>query len=439
MKKFLAIVLGSLFMLGFAVAAYAVHAEIPAETQAVVAKGATQVSIGGNIRVRGEMRDNIDDLNDDAGSNTSWYDQRVRLGVDATMENAKGYISIEGASGTTSDTYTWGEDTSGATGGYTEGNAKRGGFTILESWLQYKGDVVSLKVGHMPLSLGNKLFFDHTKFGDDAIVVFADPTKEVHVGLLTAKFDEGNTNESRDDSDVYVGLATLKSEAFSGGADITYLRDGDVASTGTVLKFYNIGLRGEISAGPIKLKANAEIQTGEANRERVTTDYEGNAIMLSASMKADPVTLGLEFGRGTGDDTATTENEGFVTSLSSGTPYVGFVYGPRLKTAANTTNSGIANTTYVKATADAKVGSVGVNAALIWLQATEEVAIMDTTQPKDSDLGIEIDAKLTYSLAKNLNYWIESGYFMPGDAYKLAGGKDPSDAYAVRHGLELSF
>jgi len=39
MKKYLALALGVLFTLGFAASAFAIHAEIPAETQAVVAKG----------------------------------------------------------------------------------------------------------------------------------------------------------------------------------------------------------------------------------------------------------------------------------------------------------------------------------------------------------------------------------------------------------------
>ena len=47
MKKFLAIILGTIFVLSFAATAFAIHAEIPSETQAVVAKGTTQITIDG--------------------------------------------------------------------------------------------------------------------------------------------------------------------------------------------------------------------------------------------------------------------------------------------------------------------------------------------------------------------------------------------------------
>ncbi len=59
MKKYLALILGVLFVLSFAASAFAIHAEIPSETQAVVAKGSTQITLGGEIRTRGWWQDNI--------------------------------------------------------------------------------------------------------------------------------------------------------------------------------------------------------------------------------------------------------------------------------------------------------------------------------------------------------------------------------------------
>ncbi|MEK6652080.1 MAG: hypothetical protein AABY50_04020, partial [Nitrospirota bacterium] len=53
MKKYLVLVLGMLFILGFTASAFAIHSEIPSETQAIVAKGTTQVTMGGELRVRG--------------------------------------------------------------------------------------------------------------------------------------------------------------------------------------------------------------------------------------------------------------------------------------------------------------------------------------------------------------------------------------------------
>ncbi|MFZ2196411.1 MAG: hypothetical protein WAV13_01670, partial [Thermodesulfovibrionales bacterium] len=174
MKKYLALFLGVIFVLSFAASAFAIHAEIPSETQAVVAKGATQITLGGELRTRGWWRDNIDDAKNPVDSGSSaYYDQRVRLSVDATVApGVKGYVMVETNSGN-SDLYVWGTN---------DFNAKPTGLDINEAWILYTGSGLlgfnsGLKIGHMPLALGNKEFFDHTKFGDDAIVFFMDPTK----------------------------------------------------------------------------------------------------------------------------------------------------------------------------------------------------------------------------------------------------------------------
>jgi hypothetical protein len=59
LKKYLALMLGVLFVLSFAASAFAIHAEIPSETQAVVAKGGTQITLGGELRTRGWWKDNM--------------------------------------------------------------------------------------------------------------------------------------------------------------------------------------------------------------------------------------------------------------------------------------------------------------------------------------------------------------------------------------------
>src|SRR5512139_2293862 len=96
LKKFLAIILGAIFVLSFAASAFAIHAEIPSETQAVVAKGTTQVNIGGDIRVRAEFRQNTTDFDSDNVDHASYYDTRVRLAIDAKVSpNTIGRIHLE--------------------------------------------------------------------------------------------------------------------------------------------------------------------------------------------------------------------------------------------------------------------------------------------------------------------------------------------------------
>ena len=100
MKKYLVIALAALFVLGFAASSFAIHAEIPAETQAVVAQSATQITIGGEIRVRGLYQENTQDFNSKATSSlnngdAAKYDERVRLQIEAKVTpNTTGLIQL---------------------------------------------------------------------------------------------------------------------------------------------------------------------------------------------------------------------------------------------------------------------------------------------------------------------------------------------------------
>ncbi len=433
-------------MLGLAATAFAVHAEIPSETQSVVAKGETQITLGGSIRVRGEMRKNTSDFDSDLDDSDGWYDERVRLTLDATLGSVKGYIATEIGTGKTDDTYKWGTGGDGAGGVYTEGNSKRGDYSLLEGWMLYDPGMVGVKIGHMPLALGNKLFFDHSKFGDDAIVIFADPSKMLHVGLLAIKFTEGGTAGASDDTDGYVGLATVKTDMFNAGIDIVYLKDQNFGTD--ELKFWNYGLRADVKAGPVSIKADVEIQDGEY--EAGANSIGGEAYLVGASAKLGPVNAGLEVGYGSGDDpSSANDNEIFVTSLSTGIPYIGFVYNVRAKGAAGMTASGVANTTYGKVSVNGSAGAMGYGVDLLYLMASEELedknaaggdndGVCEAGETCTDDIGFEVDAKVSYKLAKNLTYWIEGGYLVAGDVYNSAA-KTADDAYALRHGIELSF
>ncbi len=439
LKKYLAIIVSMLFVLGLAATAFAADTGVASETQPVVAKGDTQITLGGSLRFRGEFSSNISDqLEGGSDDHSSKYDARVRLNVDAKVaDNVAGYVEVEAGNGPTADTWTWGESADGATGAYNVGNAKRGEFNVLQAWILYKAtDTVGLKIGHMPLALGNKLFFNHTKFGDDAIVVFADPSDDLHVGALAIKFSEGNAGNN-DDANAYVALLNYKGSGFNASADLTYVDDQTFMTTGS--NVLNIGLRGDTEVAGVKVKADLELQSGTlAEGSTAELDVKGMAFLIGADYKLNDTTLGLEIGYGSGDDDATDDEFGtFITSLSSGVPYPGFIYGPRVKTAAGATNTGIANTTYVKASVTHPVTSdLTAKADLLWLSASEDVALNGGTA--DSDLGIEIDGKVTYKLARNLNYWVEGGYLIVGDAYNNAAG-NADDAYAIRHGIQLSF
>lgn len=433
MKKYLALLSAVLFVLGFAATSFAIHAEIPSETQAVVAKGKTQITIGGEIRARGEYK-KVKFDNDTPGDSS--YDSRVRLSVDAKVTpNTEGFIQVEAGNGDTKDNYTWGA-TSGAKGIYNQGNAKRGQFNLLQGWILHKGSGLlgipaGVKVGHMPLALGNKLFFDHTKFGDDAIVFFADPTKELHIGLLTAKFREDSANKA-DDADTYVGLFVYKGQGFNLSGDVTYVDDKD-HTTDNNIHFWNFGLRGDTKVDSVKLKADVELQAGKITT--VDQKFRGYAVLVGADAKVSDVNVTAEFAYGSGDNDANDDKiKAFVTSLGADKHFT-YVYEYRTPNACGIQYGGLCNTMYVKLGASGNLTkeiSASLNAFLLRAAKTQAGT--------DKDIGFEIDPKIVYKIDKNLSYWVEGGYLFAGDYWK-GGNPNASvdDAYAIRHGIMLTF
>ena len=433
-----------LLVFGFTASAFAIHADIPSETQAVVAKGQTQITLDGEIRVRGEYKHNTATFNEDHTSN---YDQRVRLGVEAKVTpNTMGYVQLESGNADNTDLFTWGtapDGTTGAKGTYTVGNSKRGDLRILQAWILHTGSGLlgmpaGVKVGHMPLKLGNGLFFDHTKFGDDAIVVFADPTKELHTALLTAKFREGATNKS-DDADAYVGLAVYSpNKNTSVSFDVTYVDDQKTFMAPNNTHLWNFGLRGNTEISGFALRADAELQTGKVDTNP-DVKFRGYAYLVGVGYKLAPVNLTLDYANGSGDDGSDPRKfKTFVTSLGADQHFT-YVYEYRTVNAAGNTNGGLQNTWYLKLGGSADLmKDLSLDAALYYLRANKSVALMGSPN-KSKKLGTELDAKVTYKIDRNLSYWVEGGYLFAGSAFDPSATKGADDAYAVRHGIQLNF
>ncbi len=115
-------------------------------------------------------------------------------------------------------------------------------------------------------------------------------------------------------------------------------------------------------------------------------------------------------------------------------------------------NTGIANTTYYNLGIDANL-TKDLKASLdgFLLNATETGAWEDylsfwyTSADVDDDLGWEVDAKVSYKIAKNLTYFVEAGYFSPGGFYGdvmdaiYNSQIDKKSVTQVIHGLNLTF
>jgi len=458
MSRFLGIVLAVMLIFGFTAVTFAGE---------VTAKGDTKITLGGELRFRGEVRENVGDFrgNLDSLSDYSSYDTRVRLNLQADVsKNTRGFLQLETGGVTDSnsaDGYMWGS-ANGATGLYTEGNAKRGDLRIREAWIQHKGSGLgipaTLKVGHIPVKIGYGLFLDHSKFGDDAIMVALNPTKELEVALATAKVTEGGSTQRGVESDLKVLLFSYKGAGFNVGGDVARFSDrnsiaGFPAANG--LRLTNYGLRGDTKIGPVGLKAGVELQDGETKpvsaAEGAKTKFKGNAVLVGADYSLSGVTLNAEVARGSGDNQANDNKvKTFITSLGGDQHYT-YVYENRTRTAGviapsstdsalGASGTGLANTTYYKLGASAKpMKDLSADLGLYLLRAT--TAVSTDSRFKSKEIGTELDAKVTYQIDRNLVYFVEGGYLWAGKLFKnvIVGNVNPDEAYAVRHGITLSF
>jgi predicted porin len=319
----------------------------------------------------------------------------------------------------------------------------------------------------MPLALGEKQFLNNERFGDDAILLWVDPNKELHLAGIIAKLNEGSIDVHRDDLDGYVLLATYALDKDNTvGINWTYVDSDDVCpSLGDVedLAFHNIGIHGNGNISGIMWAAEADMQFGGVDDVAVLggedRDAEGWAVLAKLGYMVDPVNLRAKFAYGSGDDNffdadceefQTIQGPDDILAISRFVHHT-MIYERWVSTAAveslltthsgcNSRNTGIANTTLFNLGMDFNA-TPNLNLAVdgFYLQASETGAWEDIVGATvEDDLGWELDFKGTYKIAKNLSYFVEAAGFWPGDFYQDVFGVDETVTH-VLHGLVLHF
>ncbi|RJQ15019.1 MAG: hypothetical protein C4560_11265 [Nitrospiraceae bacterium] len=472
MKKSLIALLSVIVLMVFTTAAFALHQVTATEyTPSVVKAAKAQITLGGELRVRGEFRNNTTDFENtdedgtDGAANPrdrqAFYDQRVRLNLKATVSpNTMGFVELENGNdldttaGDTADGPAWGSTTEGATGIYQESNSKRGDLRVRQLYIAHQGKglgvLSGIKAGHMLMALGNNMFYDHSKFGDDAIVFWISPADKTEISLSALKLTE-NSNVIHDDQNAFVLAAESAIGDISVSGDLTWVDDNGTAHK--ELNLYNLGLRANADLKVVRVKGDVELQTGKQKSGASNGDdlkFRGLAVMAGVEADAGPVTVRGNVAYGSGDKTDTGEKyEGFVTSLGADQRYT-YIYEYRAPTAAQTsltggayagaTGTGLNNTWYINAGVTAKPATdLKVSADAYYLRASKKVS--DTNDLDSKAIGFELDGKVEYQIDTNLAYYVEGGYLFAGDFYKnvTAGNEDPDNAYGVRHGLLLKF
>ncbi|MBI4848937.1 MAG: hypothetical protein HY808_10245 [Nitrospirae bacterium] len=459
MKKYLVLAFSVMVVLAFAATSFALHQVTATEYSPSVVKAAkAQLTLGGELRIRGEVNKNLSDFDNDKRDTSQFYDQRARLNVKAQVSpDTFGFVELESGYDTADDSkvnngkdnYTWGYGS----------NAKRGPMNIRQAYVATQGKglgmLAGLKAGHMLLGLGNMLFFDHTKFGDDALLVWTS-VGPGELSIIDIKVSEGKTTDKyhahepqADDADAYVVALEMPIDMINVSGDITYLRGRDQSIYDKGTNLINIGVRANADLKVVKVKGDIEVQTGTnktASTSPTEIKHKGFAAMAGVEAPLGPVSVRGNAAYGSGDDDTTDNSDKSFNTLLSDQQYTTYIYDYKVKgagsvngTCANGTKScGLNNTWYINAGVTAKpIEALKLSGDFYFLRAVKEVALNGNSD-KSKQLGYEIDAKAEYQIDTNLVYFVEGGYLMAGKAYDTATEKS-DNPYSVRHGLLLKF
>jgi hypothetical protein len=200
--------------------------------------------------------------------------------------------------------------------------------------------------------------------------------------------------------------------------------------------------------------------TGSATSDR---DYEAYAALLRGdySFSRDGffknLSLGLEAGSGSGNSAeekllGTGDINDFTALfLCKERRKFGNIFSQDLHSGFFFADSNLANVTFARAIVGYEpYAGVKGELSLVFLRTTESVqqgrgptgdwsrgtaAFTEMT----NDIGWEVDFNLSFPIMKRLTGFFESGYFVPGDVYRLADGQDPDPAYVLMAGIEFVF
>lgn len=189
MKRFLALALAVVFVLGFAAAAYAAHLE-------VVGNG-SGIRLTGEFRVRGIAQDNLTDFDDNIPDKMNWYEQRYRMYLDALIGDD---VEVR-------TRFTLGDgDWDGTTQTRTAGGG--GGYQLDHAYVVIKKFGGSWYLGLQPANWGNKFW----SWGgiQERVKYVSKVSDALTLGAFLQKNTETYSGSGGSDSDSLSILAIVK-------------------------------------------------------------------------------------------------------------------------------------------------------------------------------------------------------------------------------------
>ena len=348
---------------------------------------------GGELRLRGVMVDNAESTA--ALKDGGFFEQRTRLNVDATADDAKVFLQVQ-------DSRTWGAETSTTSTG-TEDEA----IDVAQAYVYFANVAnkpISLRIGRQAMAYGEHRLIGSLEWTNNArrfdAIKLMYKHSAVDIDVWTAKVMDAGADWGNDVN--FNGIyASLKNVPQVSNLDLYLLHkvDGGVDSN-----FYTLGGRVKGAVSNINVDYNAEIaiQSGDANS---TDSQDANAFAVRVGYTLPNMLgglrVGVEYDAATGDDTTTTDVEAFDNLYPTNHYLYGFTDG------VNWTNM---NAIALSASFKPKDKvSLGVE---YWSYT------LDQEVAGEDDNGTEINVKLNHEMSKNIN--CEAAYVIR-DAGSAAG------------------
>ena len=365
---------------------------------ATTASAALENQFGGYWRNRLFVQDNFD-----GKDSPSYYraDQRTRLFYTAKFSDDFKFVNkFEFNS-------IWGDKVGGDIG--ADGNI----WVVKNSYADFNlGKMVNVKLGMQPLVIARGMIFDDDFSGAVVTGKFGNIT--VPVAYMSVKSEDAGAQEA--DEDIFAALATVK---INDGMSVTpYFVFHTISGQDT--ENWYLGVDADMKMGSVSLWGTGIYNGGQIN------GVDNVAFVAAAGVDA-----GVAHGRvfyGSGDDGGdATENNAFVQAPGS-IYYWSEILG--LGVFDNRTVKGVGYG-YVSNTWAANAGvtikpmdKLKIDADVWYAALAEENAAGDT------ELGVEFDAKVAYSIYDNLTAEYIFAYLVAGDAF--------GDEDAIETGVRFS-
>lgn len=218
------------------------------------------------------------------------------------------------------------------------------------------------------------------------------------------------------------------------------------------------GLNASAELGKWKLDAEAILLTGDYT---TTRKLRANALQVKAARDFGKVgalgntTLGLQFGRGSGNGTDSTAR-GTMRNFSGlfmcrERNKFGNIYSEDIRAGYYFWDSNLSNITYLRADLTLEpVKGLKLVPAVARMWTTKSVFVgrgpvfdwsrgAATSTARTRDVGWEFDLDISYPLYKFVEGFVSLGYFRPGEVYERPDGRSAKSAWEVVLGAEVKF